>query len=524
MQTPVTVAIRKVTESQYRHTIADFFGPDIKISARFEPMQRVDRLLALGSAQQSLTSSGFEQYFALAASIADQVLGEKKRATTVACKPADATKPDDVCAHEFLASIGEKLFRRPLAEGEVASRVKVAAGGAQQANDFYAGLKLALTSLLMAPDFLYRIELAEPDPENPKRYRLDAYTKASRLSYLLWDSAPDAALLATARSGAIHTDAGLKQQVARMIASPRFDEGARAFFTDMFQLDGFDNLAKDATIYPKFNQAVSDGAKEQTLRTALDLIVHKKRDYRELFTSNETWVNRPLASVYKIPFGASGWAPYTFPADSERSGILTQVSFLALFAHPGASSPTRRGIKLNEIFLCQVTPDPPAEVDFSKVQDSTRGTVRGRLLDHMATPGCVGCHKLIDPPGLTLEHFDGLGQLRTIENGARIDVTADLGNVKIDGAAGLGQYLHDNPRVPACLVRNVYSYGTGRKIEDADTEAVSAQVKAFAGTGYRFPDLMAQIASASQFFSVVLPEVAAGIPTKRNSSGKGARQ
>jgi hypothetical protein len=505
-ETQIKVALRKITESQYRHTIADIFGADIKVNARFEPVQRVDRLLALGSAQQSLTSSGFEQFFAVATSIADQALSEKKRAATVACKPADPAKPDDQCARAFLEATGLRLFRRPLAEAEVAPRVKVAAAGAQQANDFYAGLKLALTSLLMAPDFLYRVELAEPQPGNAKQFRLDAYSKASRLSFLLWDSAPDADLLEAARSGAIHTDAGLKQQVARLIASPRFEEGARAFFTDMFQLEGFDNLVKDPAIYPKFNQAVSDSAKEQMLRTALDLLVHKKRDYRELFTSNETFLNRPLASVYRVPFGSDGWAPYTFPASSERSGVFSEIAFLALAAHPGASSPTRRGLKLNEVFLCQSTPDPPPEVDFSKVQDTTKGTVRGRLLDHMQTPGCVGCHKGIDPAGLTLEHFDGAGQLRTMENGARIDVTAELGTAKIDGAPGLGQYLHDHPRVPACLVRNVFSYGTGRKADGPDVDYVAAEVKAFANAGSRFPDLLARIATAPQFLRVVLPE------------------
>ena len=121
---------------------------------------------------------------------------------------------------------------------------------------------------------------------------------------------------------------------------------------------------------------------EQTLKTVVDLLVHKRRDYRDLFTSNETFINRPLASVYRVPFAStSDWAPYTFSESSERSGILTQISFLSLFAHPGSSSPTKRGIKVLEIFMGEPTPDPPANVDFSKVQDSSKGTIRGRLLD-----------------------------------------------------------------------------------------------------------------------------------------------
>jgi hypothetical protein len=514
---PIKVAFRRITESQYRHTIADIFGSEIKINSRFEPEKRDEGLLAIGTPQLSLTSSGFEQYFALASSIAEQALSEKTRDEVVGCKPADTAKADDACARKFIAKYGARLFRRPLNDIEVATRLKTASLGAQQSNDFYAGLKLALTSLLVAPEFLFRVETAEPDPVNPQLYRLDAYSKASRISFLLWDTSPDEELLAAARSGAIHTEAGLKQQLTRLISSPRYEQGARAFFTDMLQLDGFENVVKDPAIYPKFNQSIADGAMEQTLRTTIDLLITKKRDYRDLFTSNETFINRPLASVYNVPFLSAGdWTPYTFSPSSERFGILTQVSFLSLFSHPGTSSPTKRGIKVNEIFKCEPTPNPPADVDFSKVKDSTNGTIRGRLLDHMENTGCTVCHRRSDPPGLALEHFDGLGQLRTSENGMPIDVSADLNGVKLTGAAGLAKYLHDDPKVPACLVRNVYAYGVGRKTGIREEDYLADQTKIFASNGYRVPDLMVQIASSPEFFKVAAPSgtrTAAVMPT-----------
>jgi hypothetical protein len=274
----------------------------------------------------------------------------------------------------------------------------------------------------------------------------------------------------------------------------------------MLQLDGFENLAKDPTIYPKFNTSVSESAREQTLKTVVDLLVRKKRDYRDLFTSNETFINRSLASVYRVPFASSGdWAPYTFSESSERSGILTQISFLSLFSHPGSSSPTKRGIAMYEIFMGEPTPAPPANVDFSKVQATSSGTVRSRLLEHMNNQGCATCHRRTDPPGLALEHFDGLGQLRTMENGARIDVSAELYGDKFEGAEGLGKYLHDDPRVPAALVQRIYAYGTGRKIDYQDEDFLYAETEAFAANGYRLPDLMVRIASSPQFFRVVVP-------------------
>jgi len=503
---PIKVSVRRITETQYRHTIADLFGPDIAINARFEPDKREHGLLALGSANLSLTSSGFEQYFAMAGSIADQVMDPKRREQTVGCAPADAKKADAKCARAFITRVGERLFRRPMAEADIAARLQVANTGADKAKDFYAGLDLSLTSLLMSPDFLFRIEMAEPDPANPRGYRLDAYSKASRISYLLWDTAPDAELIAAAKSGAIHDAAGLNAQLQRMTQSPRFKDGARAFFVDMLQLDGFDNMIKDPVAYPKFNQSVADSAKEQTLLTTIDLLVTKQRDYRELFTSNETFINRYLAAVYKVPFASDAeWAPYTFPASSERAGILTQVSFLSLFAHPASSSPTRRGVKMHEIFMCEPTPDPPADVDFSKVQALANGTVRTRLLDHMENTGCTACHRRSDPPGLALEHFDGLGQLRKTENGAPIDVSATMDSKTFTGAPGLADYLKGDKRIPSCLVRNVYAYGTGKTPDERDEDYLADQSAAFAASGYRLPGLMTQIASSPEFFKVSIP-------------------
>jgi hypothetical protein len=500
-------ALRRLTESQYRRIVNDVFGSGLQINARFEPERREEGLLAVGNAELSITSSGFEQYFTLAGSIAEQALDEKKRAALVPCQPANAKQVDDPCARQFVAKYGERLFRRPLTEAETLARMKTAEAGAQKAGDFYAGLKLALTSLLIAPEFLFRVETAERNPGEAEQYRLNAYTKAARLSFLLWDTGPDEELLAAARSGAIHTEAGLQQQLNRLIASPRFEDGVRAFFADMLQFDGFENLIKDPAIYPKFNQSVSDSAKEQTLKTITELLVRQKRDYRDLFTANETFINRPLAAVYRIPFASNNeWAAYTFPPSSGRSGILTQISFLALHAHAGISSPTKRGIKVLEIFLGEPTPEPPANVDFSKVRDSTQGTVRGRLLDHMNNKGCIGCHRRTDPPGLALEHFDGLGQTRTMENNSLIDVTADFEGRKFTGAQGLGNLLRDDPRVPETLVRNVFAYGAGRKVEAQENAYLAAQTKAFARNGYRLPDLMAQIAASPEFFQVIIPK------------------
>ncbi len=504
---PFAVAVRRLTESQYRNIVADLFGADITMNARFEPEMREEGLQAIGAAQLSVTTSGFEQYFALANSVSAQVIDAKRREKLVGCQPADPKKVDEACTRAVVTRYGKGLFRRPLTEAEIATRLSIAAKGTAGVGDYYEGLRLALASLLMDPEFLFRVESAEPDPARRGQYRLDAYTKASRLSFLLWNSAPDAELLSVAEKGDIHKDAVLKAQVARMVASPKVRDGASAFFTDMLQFDHFDNLTKDAATYPKYSQKVADSAREQTLRTVLDLTVDQNRDYRDVFTSNETFINRALAAVYKVSYPSKDpWTKYTFPASSERSGILTQVTFLSLFSHPAASSPTKRGVKIHEIFMCEPTPEPPADVDFSKVQALDKGTVRVRLLDHMQNEGCASCHRRSDPPGLALERFDGLGQLRTLENGAPIDVSADFEGVKFTGATGLGKYLRDDKRIPACLVRNVYAYGVGKAPDERDEDYLDDQTKAFAKSGYRFKALLAGIASSAGFFKVEQPK------------------
>jgi hypothetical protein len=514
-------AYRRLTESQYRHAIADAFGADIVINARFEPERREDGLQAVGSAQLSVTTTGLEQYLAVARSVADQVVDETRRDKLLGCASPAAGPAAPACAETFLKRAGLQLFRRPLSAEEIANFKSVWKNAADTSGDFHKAISLSLVSMLMSPEFLFRIERAEPDPAKAGAFRLDAYSKAMRLSFTLWDAPPDAELAAAARSGAIHDPAVLSKQLDRMLASPRLEAGARAFFTDMLQFEAFDTLSKDAATYPNFSQSVADGAREETLKFLVDHLVRRGGDYRDIFTSRDTILNRALASVYDVPYpSAEPWTQFTFPEKSERSGILTQVSFLSLFSHPGSSSPTIRGLKLNEIFACIAVPPPPPDVDFSKVQALEKGTVRTRLIDHMTNPGCSSCHLLSDPPGLALERFDGLGQYRTTENGAPIDVSAEFGGKKFTGSVGLGQYMHDSPNVPACLVRRVHAYGAGRANSASDTKQIVSETEAFAANGYRWAALLRSILSDPQFYRVSAPEGVA--PRVQAAQGGGA--
>lgn len=509
---PGIVATRRLTDSQYKNTITDLFGKEVAVNGRFEPEQREHLLLAIGGSMLSISAAGFDQYFSMAKGVSDQVLDEKRRSTTMPCQPANPKGIDDECTTQFVQTYGRKLFRRPLTHAEVQSRVALAAEGASQNGDYYAGLKLALTSLLTAPQFLFRVEMSERDPQQAGALRLDGYTKAARLSYLIWNTTPDEALLQAAESGELHSDSGLSRQIERLLASERVEDGTRAFFADMLQLDLYETLTKDPMIFPKFSQAVSEAAKEQTLKTVVNHLLVEDADYRDLFTTRTTFIDRSLAAVYKLPLLANeGWVKHEFPENTEHSGILTQISFLGLFSHPGRSSPTKRGVAINEILLCEPTPLPPANVDFSIVNDTTNPdlpTVRKRLIAHSEDESCSGCHRKSDPLGLALERFDSLGQFRTTENQNIIDVSAEFGGKHFDGARGLGKALKENPKVPACVVRNVYAYGTGRAPDKTDRRYLAAQNQAFASDGYKFRALLKQIVSTPEFFKVVPPQPA----------------
>jgi hypothetical protein len=501
---PGVVNVRRITESQYRHTVADLFGDKIAITGRFEPEMRDEGLLAIGSAKLSITPSGFEQYFAIASNVSNAAVSEDNREKIVPCTPADPKAADDACARQTLAHYGRLLFRRPLSETELAARVSVASATAGRRKDFYSGLAEGFTGLLVAPEFLFRIESAEAFPSREGEVRLDGYTKAARLSYFFWDTTPDDELLNLAATGDIHKHDILRKQIDRLSSSPKLEQGARAFFDDMLQNDLYATLTKDPLLYPKFSLAVAESAREQTLKTLVDHLITRKRDYRDIFTTRDTFLDRSLAAIYKVPYlGDGDWVSYTVPEDLEAAGILTQAGFLSLFSHPGRSSPTKRGVAVNEIFLCTPTPLPPANVDFSIVNDTQNPnmkTVRQRLLAHSLDESCASCHNLSDPLGLSLERFDSIGQFRMAENDEVIDVSARLDGKEFEGGTGLGETLHDDKRAPRCLVRNVFAYATGRASHPEDDKFIDAQTNSFKGSGYVYPDLLKRIARTNEFF------------------------
>ena len=500
------VAMRRITEAQYRNSIADIFGPDVRVAGRFEPIVRpVHELIASGAREASISPAGLEQFDAMARLVAGQLFDTAHRDQLVPCQPADAKQADAACASQVLAPIGRLLFRRPMTSGEQAFYVTLAGSAAGATGSFDKGLELALSAMLVSPNFLYVVEMAEPDPASPGAMRLDNYTRAARLSYMLWNTTPNASLLQAASEGKLTDPAALSATAERMVNSPRFEAGLRAFFADMLLFEKFDELAKDPVIYPYFNQDVAKALPEQTLRTITAHLLTRDGDYRALFTTPYTSMTRSLGPLYQVPVHkAQGWEPYQFAPGDDRAGLLGQAGFLSIYSHAGRSSPTLRGRAIREVLMCQPVPNPPGNVNFTAVQDvhnQATPTARSRLFAHSTDEVCAGCHKLTDPAGLSLERFDGIGAFRSTENATPIDASGMLDGMHFEGAAGLGKTLAASPDTPQCVAARALQYATGLGSEDV-SPWIEAVDKQFAASGYGIRALFLQVATMPETWRV----------------------
>ena len=218
----------RLTRDQYLNSIADIFGPDIKVGGRFDPETRVEGLLAIGSSEASISPAGAEQYLKMARDVASQVVDEAHREKLLSCKPKDAGQVDETCASQTLTKYGRLLFRRPLTSAELGDHLAATRAVTARLGDFYSGLEHGLVAQLTSAQFVFMHGVRD---RRDGRY-LDDYAKATRLSYFLWNTTPDDELLHAAERGELSDPEGRARQVARLLASPRVEMGVRAFFTD----------------------------------------------------------------------------------------------------------------------------------------------------------------------------------------------------------------------------------------------------------------------------------------------------
>jgi len=492
--------LRRLNQTQYRQAIHDLFGDHIVTPTSLEPDETIDGLQAIGSAVTTISPRGVEQYEQAAFDIAAQALDTPRHREALLPCLADTDFPDP-CLEGFFREFGPRIWRRPLTDLEVDRMTGLSRRSAAFLGDDYDGFEFGIAAMLQSPNFLFRVELGEPDPDAPGAFRFTDHEMATRLSFLLWDTIPDEALLAAADAGELTTDEGLEQQVDRMLGHDRVEQGIRAAFTDMYGLYSLDALNKDPTVFTHMSPEVGPAAREETLLGILHLVLDQDGDYRDLLTTRTTFLDRRLASIYAVPapvwdgFGITAW-----PEEHGRRGLLGQVSFLAGHSHAVASSPTLRGKYVQEVLLCHTIPPPPADVDTS-IPEPVEGqvTMRDRVAKHLEDAYCAGCHRITDPIGLGFENFDGLGHWRSREYGERIDASGELDGATFDDAWGLARRIAEHEDLPNCLVETVLSYASGRTLTDGEEDAVRYHGEGFAAEDYRVLALLKDVALSPAF-------------------------
>ncbi|HJL48721.1 MAG TPA: DUF1592 domain-containing protein, partial [Polyangiaceae bacterium LLY-WYZ-15_(1-7)] len=478
---PAAPVLPRLTQAQYRAALVDLLGaplPRAELPADTNPYL----FFNIGAASTTLSERGAELYEDSAALVAQAVFRDAaRRGALVGCDPAS-----EACLEGFVARFGRHAFRRPLEPAEQARWVGVARTLAE--GDPWRGLERAVAGMLQSPFFLYRVELGEPDPEDPTRRRYTGYEMASRLAFLFTNAPPDEALLDAAAAGELDDAAGVEAHARRLAEDPRAREAIQAFFAQYFDLGRLERVERDPARYPVWTDTMAASMRREVELLVDDIVFRRDADLRELFDTRQTFVNDELAALYGVDApGASpiAYVPVELPADGPRAGVLTLGAFLAMNAHQTETSPTLRGKYVRERVLCQTVPAPPDDIDLNleDPESAEARTLRERLEQHRRDPACASCHAFIDPPGMLFEQFDSVGRFRTEEPGGPVDASGELDGTPLAGAKDLALVLRDDPRVPACVVRQLFRHASGRLERTSEARALRALEEEFAAGG-----------------------------------------
>jgi len=387
-----------------------------------------------------------------------------------ACRPTSAAD-EPVCAGRIIRALASQAFRGPVGDRDFTALMKFYSDGRKE-GDFEYAIGGAIEAILASPQFLFRLESTPTTLRAGQSFRLGDAELASRLSYFIWGSAPDAELTKLAASGRLSAPGVYEKQVARLLADPRSEGLSKRFARQWLRLGDVDGVLPDAVAYPYFDRTLGDAfVKESEL--FFDSLVREDRNVLDLLTADYSFVNERIARHYGIP-NVTGNAFRRVTLPPERRGILTHGSVLVLTSVADRTSPVMRGKWVMEVMMGSPPPAPPADVPaFDETKGQNDGkvlTVRERMEVHRANPTCMSCHRVIDPIGLALENFDVTGKYRIKDAGTGVDTTGVLyDGQQITGAAGLrGALMRHQDVVLLSFTENLLTYALGRRVEAQD--------------------------------------------------------
>jgi hypothetical protein len=405
------------------------------------------------------------------------------------------------CASKILGALARRAWRRPVNSTDIAKPL-LFFNEASATGGFDAGLELAITAILVSPEFLFRVA-ADPEGTAPNAaYRVSDLELASRLSFFLWSSIPDEPLLAAAEMNHLRDPAVLNAQVRRMLADPRSSALVTNFASQWLHLRNLDSAFPDMRLYPDFDDNLRQAFRTET-ELFFDSIIREDRNVVELLKADYSFLNERLAKHYNIPhIYGTHFRRANLPPGSNRGGLLRHGSILTVTSYATRTSPVLRGKWVLDNFLGIPPPPPPGNV--GDLKDNVLGknlSVRERLTQHRDNPACSGCHQLMDPIGFALENYDAVGRWRTHENARAVDSTgATLDGAAFQGVNGLETALLARPELFAgVMTEKLMTYALGRGVEHFDQPAIRRILAAARPGNYRFSSLILGIVNSIPF-------------------------
>lgn len=476
---PVVTRVARLTHTQYDNTVDALLGITDRPAASFAP-DASDGYAFDNGIDLHVDGRLGPQYRASAEELAEKIAADSAFLSRV----VSCTEQTAGCSDQFIAELGKRAFRRPLTEAEKTRFAALFARGAElvaSGNAFRDGVRLVVEALLQSPQFLYRTELGATVGADGL-IQVDGWELASRLSYFLWSSMPDAALLTAAETGKLATAADVSAAAERLLTDPKAQAALQSFHAQALRFARYKKVSPDATKYPNAPADMPVKLEKASELFIKDVVFDQKGGVAEILSAPFAYADAGLASIYGKSVTGTDFQKLVF-GPGERSGYLMQAGFLASNAYAIRTDPIHRGLFVQRDILCRTIPDPPPGASMTPLPplSATIKTTRQQIEALTSTGSCAGCHKMINAPGFSFEQFDAIGQLRTMDNMTPVDVTGvttiDGADVSFAGAEQLVQALARSAEARACYVGKLleYAYGRSKSAADAETQAALAE-------------------------------------------------
>lgn len=508
----VPVPMRRITRAQFLQSTRDLLAIAAWTPSTTLPDDGLNeeefQLPNMRAATVSTPPQDYERYRVAAKEAAAFAFATDEDVTArLGCTPSGT---DDPCLRSYLARLAERAWSRPVADDDpvFAALFSVLVDAHTRMGSIRDGLQWFASTLLQSPEFLY----VYPTPDVSDPTRIDDYSRARLLALMFRDSVPDDMLLDRARAGELGDDAVYHAEIDRligeMIDDPTRRSAVHRFFGDWWSTNVIASIGKDPGEFPEFDAALRASMEREIDAWLDDILFARPGDFRRVLVSDQLWVDAELAALYGIP-GEFGPDLVAVPidADNPRSGLLSTAAFTSVMAHPAQTSPAARGKFISERLLCLSIPPPPPGVSTELPAPQGPETKRERFARHTTDPECFGCHQLMDPLGLALEEFDGIGRHRLTEtvmwDGAEhelpLELAGDLAGVPFANSKQMAAVIADDPRFAGCVTRQLLRQMLGREIENDEDALVDALTTTFADADHDFLELMREAATHEIF-------------------------